>query len=134
MSGSLFIDSSMQAAKAALDGLNLQQQAISRNIANIDTPGYRAQTVNFEDVLKRVFQNKNQLPLTSTNTAHLSAPAQSAAFSVTDRPGGSVRADQNDVDIDVELTDMAENQIQYQALTESVNHKFGLLKNIAASK
>jgi len=134
MSGSLFIDNAMQSAKAALDGLNLQQQAISRNIANIDTPGYRAQTVNFEDVLKRVFQNNNKLALTTTNSAHLSAPAEAAGFTVSARPGGSVRADQNDVDIDVELTDMAQNQIQYQALTESVTNKLGLLKAIVADK
>ncbi|MDR3572535.1 MAG: flagellar basal body rod protein FlgB [Anaerolineaceae bacterium] len=134
MSGSLIIDSAMQAAQSALDGLNLQQQAISRNIANIDTPGYRAETVNFEDVLKRVFQNRATLAMNTTDPAHLTAPDEAANFMMSQRPGGSVRADQNDVDIDVELTDMAQNQIQYQALTESVSNKFTLLKNIVADK
>ena len=131
MGDSLFIDNSIQAAKNALDGLSMQQQLISRNMANIDTPGYRAQTINFEDVLKRVYEKNDTLPMARSNAAHLASPTQAAGYSVSYRPGGSMRADQNNVDVDVELADMSEVGIQYQAISQALAKKYEILKNIA---
>lgn len=132
MSDSLFADSAMRTAKVALDGLSLRQQAISRNLANIDTPGYQAQTVNFEETLKRLSQKDGSLALKITNAAHQASPdAQGAGFSLLARSGGSFRADQNNVDVDVEMTDMSEVGIQYQALTQAISKKLLLLKTLA---
>ena len=132
MSDSLFADSATRAAKFALDGLSLRQQAVSRNLANIDTPGYQAQTVNFEDTLKHALEHDGSLPMEVTNTAHLtSASDADAIFSVSMRPGGSFRADQNNVDVDVEMTDMSEAGIQYQAVSQVISQKLLLLKTLA---
>ena len=131
MIDSLFADNATRAAQIALNGLSLRQQAISRNIANVDTPGYQSKTVNFEDTLKRVFNKDDSLPLKKTNTAHLASPANKVAFSVATRPGGSFRADQNNVDVDVEMSDMSETGIQYQAVTQLVSKKLQLLKSLA---
>jgi flagellar basal-body rod protein FlgB len=132
MSDSLFADSALRTARAALDGLSLRQQAISRNLANVDTPGHQAQTVNFEETLKRLSQKDGSMALETTDAAHLAAPAaQKAGFSVSARPGGSFRADQNNVDIDVEMTDMSEAGIQYQAVSQAVSKKLLLLKTLA---
>jgi flagellar basal-body rod protein FlgB len=131
MSDSLFADSATRAAKIALDGLSLRQQAISRNVANIDTPGYQAKTVNFEETLKRMFNREPSLPLKMTNAAHQASPTQQVGFSLSDRLGGSLRADQNNVDIDVEMADMSEAGIQYQAVTQLVSKKLLLLKSLA---
>jgi flagellar basal-body rod protein FlgB len=131
MSDSLFADNAMRAAKGALDGLSLRQQAISRNLANIDTPGYHAQTINFEETLKRLLHKNNSLPLEITNISHQTSAAQEATFSLSARPGGSFRADQNNVDIDVEMTDMSETGIQYQAVSQAISQKLLLLKTLA---
>lgn len=132
MSDSLFTDSATRAAKLALDGLSLRQQAISRNLANIDTPGYQAQTVNFEDTLKHTLKNDGSLQMQATNAAHLASPADGdASFSASMRPGGSFRADQNNVDVDVEMTDMSEVGIQYQAVSQAISQKLLLLKTLA---
>jgi flagellar basal-body rod protein FlgB len=131
MIDSLFADNASRAAKAALDGLSLRQQAISRNIANVDTPGYQAQTVNFEDTLKSMLNNSGTLSLTTTNTAHQASPTRAAGFTVSNRAGGSFRADQNNVDIDAELSDMSEVGIQYQAVSQLVSKKLQLLKTLA---
>jgi flagellar basal-body rod protein FlgB len=132
MIDSLFADNAMRTAKVALDGYSLRQQAISRNLANVDTPGYKAQTVNFEETLKRLSQKDGNLPLKLTNVSHLaSSAAQTAGFSLSARPGGSLRADQNNVDIDVEMTDMSEVGIQYQAVSQLVSSKLQLLKSLA---
>ena len=132
MSDSLFTDSATRAAKLALDGLSLRQQAISRNLANIDTPGYQAQTVNFEDTLKHALGHNESLPMEVTNVAHLASSSDAnAVFSVSTRPGGSFRADQNNVDVDVEMADMSEVGIQYQAVSQAISQKLLLLKTLA---
>ena len=132
MSDSLFTDSATRAAKLALDGLSLRQQVISRNLANIDTPGYQAETVNFESTLKRALENDGSLPMQVTNAVHLASPSEAnTGFSVSLRPGGSFRADQNNVDVDVEMTDMSEAGIQYQAVSQAISQKLLLLKTLA---
>jgi len=132
MADSLFSDVSMVTAQAALDGLSLRQQAISRNIANVDTPAYQAVTVDFQDTLNRLVGNETgELPLKLTNEAHLSTAESENYFQTELRPGGSYRADQNNVDIDTEMADMAEAGIQYQALSQSVSQKLLLLKTLA---
>jgi flagellar basal-body rod protein FlgB len=132
MADSLFVDNASRAAKVALDGLSLRQQAISRNLANADTPGYKAQTINFEDTLKNMFNRDDSLRLTQTNSAHLEpTTTQNASFSLTSRPGGSMRADENNVDVDIEMADMAEVGIQYQAVTQLISKKLLLLKTLA---
>ena len=131
MSASLFSDVSSVTAKAALDGLSQRQQAISRNIANIDTPGYQAETVDFQETLSRMVDDDTLLPLTTTHEAHLTTAESEPPFSVSLRPGGSYRADQNNVDVDVEMADMSEVGIQYQAISQAVSKKLMLLKTLA---
>jgi flagellar basal-body rod protein FlgB len=131
MTDSIFSDNAARAAKLALDGLSLQQQAISRNLANIDTPGYQAQTVNFEETLKRALDGGPTLAMNVTNDLHQVSAEQRLSFSSSLRPGGSYRADQNNVDIDVEMIGMSEAGIQYQAISQTISQKLLLLKNIA---
>jgi len=133
MSSSFVIDRTMQAAMTALDGLSQRQNAISRNLANVDTPGYQAQTVNFEDTLKQAVSAHNRLPMDVTDASHSTGvSAARAGFTLVNRPGVSQRADGNNVDIDVEMIDMSEAGISYQALTQAVTRKFALLKTIAS--
>jgi flagellar basal-body rod protein FlgB len=131
MSDSLFSDNATRVAKVALDGLSLRQQAISRNLANIDTPGFKAQTVNFQETLDRMVDKGSLLPLTLTDDSHLTTAADTTGFSLTLRPGGSSRADENNVDVDAEMIDMSEAGIQYQAVSQAISKKLLLLKTLA---
>ncbi len=127
-------DKSLEIAKLTLDGLAQRQEVIGQNLANVDTPGYQAQTLNFEDLLKRAMNGSAPLSLESTNPAHISLGSQASTFSTGLRQGGSWRSDGNDVDIDVELNQMAETGIRYQAITQLVSQKFSLLKALAVSR
>ena len=131
MSDSLFADNATRAAKVALEGLSLRQQAISRNLANIDTPGYHAQTVDFEKTLQQLLHQGGSLSLRLTDSAHQLSSSQEMRFSLSARPGGSFRADQNNVDVDVEMTEMSEAGIQYQAVSQAISQKLLLLKTLA---
>jgi flagellar basal-body rod protein FlgB len=134
MPDSLFSDDAFRSAKIALDGLNLRQQIIGRNISNVDTPGYRSQTVRFEDALKSAMKTDQHIGMESTNTGHLAAPRATAGYISTPRPGGSVRADGNNVDIDVEMIQMSEDAIRYQTMSQLVSKKLLLLKTISIAR
>jgi flagellar basal-body rod protein FlgB len=134
MAGSWLSDDTMRVVKTALDGVSLRQQVISRNLSNVDTPGYRSQQVNFEDAVRQAMGRSSTLRMQATEQAHFSGGIGKTGFQVNERPGGSLRADQNDVDVDVELTQMSEAGIQYQALTQSASKKLLLLKAIATSR
>lgn len=123
-------DDAIRDAKVALDGLAFRQSLIGRNIANIDTPGYRASDVNFETQLKRARRELDDVHMWKTHGGHLASPSQLPGMQVKLRRGGSLRADGNNVDIDVELTQMAESGVRYQALTQLVSKKLLLLKSI----
>lgn len=135
MTDSIISDKAMRAAQAALDGLAMQQELIGQNLSNVDTPGYKAQTVDFQSALRRALNTETgpgKVEMATTNSAHLASPDRVDQAQVSLRKGGSVRADGNDVDIDVELTQMTEAGIQYQAITQLVSKKFLLLKNIVS--
>ncbi len=118
----------------ALDGLALRQQVVSRNLSNVDTPGYQAQTVTFEQALQQAQDPSRQtkLKLAVTQPAHLveAAVHPREPVGVELRQGGTQRADGNNVDVDVELTQMAETGIRYQALSQLITGKFQGLRNI----
>ena len=132
---SLLSDSALQAASLALDGLSLRQQIIGHNLANVDTPGYKAQQVNFESTLRQALDEDapQDLTLAKTNPAHLPFRDESTHFTdITLRQGGSTRADGNNVDIDVEMVQMTETNVRYQALTQLASKKLLLLREISA--
>jgi flagellar basal-body rod protein FlgB len=133
MSG-IIDDDAFRSAKIALSGLSRRSDMIGQNLANIDTPGYKAQTLNFETAVKRALQGTGSISMETTNPGHMAAPADSKVFVSGFRQGGSERVDGNNVDSDVELTQLTETGIRYQALTQLVNKKFSLLKTIAASR
>jgi flagellar basal-body rod protein FlgB len=135
MSFSWVDDVTMRTLRVGLDGLSLRQQVIGKNIANIDTPGYQAQQVNFEDAIQKALSKQDQIPLRVTDSRQISnGPAEALGMNFSNRPGGSFRTDENNVDIDVELSEMSEAGIQYQALTQAASKKLLLLKTIATSR
>jgi flagellar basal-body rod protein FlgB len=134
MSNSIFADDALQAASLALKGLSARQQVISNNVANVDTPGYSAQQVDFETTLKRTLNaSSSKVAMLKTDIAHLDFSSTLAAnfLSTSNREGGTYREDGNNVDIDTELIDMSETNIKYQAISQGLSSKLLLLKSIA---
>src|SRR5713226_9165115 len=91
----------------ALDGLALRQRVTSDNVANVDTPGYRASRVEFEDVLHSALERGRG--------ADGSEPEQRPRV-VTPRLHG--QSDGNNVDIDTEMVLLAETNLTYNALAQ----------------
>ncbi len=131
MTESITSDSAIQAAQNALNGLTKKQEVISQNLANIDTPGYQAQAVDFETTLTNALKGKGRLHMIKSDPAHMdTASKQSDVIQINSRKGGTERADGNNVDIDTELVDMTETVVNYQAMVQTIAKKFALLKQI----
>lgn len=100
----------------ALDGLSLRQNVIADNIANIDTPGFRATSVDFESSLANAISTGNLDAATVTTTP-------------TNTPVG---ADGNNVDLRKETMAAMQTVFQYQMLTRAVNDRMDLVKTAAS--
>lgn len=131
MSNSIISDATAQAVKSALNGLTKKQEVISQNLANVDTPAYQSQTVDFQTTLNNTIKSSGTLHLAKNNSAHMdSASNQKDLIQISSRKGGTDRADGNNVDIDVEMVDMTETVVNYQAMVQTLTKKFALLKQI----
>ena len=112
----------------AADASWMRQEAISNNIANVNTPGYKRQDVAFEDSLQEAISN-SRYRSTDEKVANLSK-ADLRIRSYTDSSGFSYRLDGNNVDIDTESAALARNQLKYNALVDSINHEFSMIKAV----
>jgi len=121
----------------SLDGLSQRSQAISNNVANVDTPNFKAAEVNFEQQLASALNRQpagDELPLALTHGAHIPANG-TAHISPDDIQPASVqlltttmRNDGNSVDVDREMARLAETQLSYQASTQLLNQKLRLFR------
>jgi len=121
--------------EGGLDGLSLRNKVLADNIANVDTPNFKRSDVNFENVLQAALggEDPGQLELKRTSPLHLSGFAVSGADFVIQDQSTSYRNDGNNVDIDAEMTKLAENTIEYNALTRSLSSHLALLRQVIQS-
>lgn len=107
----------------------LNQNVISSNIANADTPGYKAKAVEFESALRDALGVGDQIPVEQSDPRHIihqtTDPVQPEIY---DDPNGVESLDGNTVDRAAEMAKMAENQILYDASAEMLKRKLGMLK------
>lgn len=112
-------------------GLNFSStkgKAIAQNIANIDTPNYKAKNVSFKQTLQDVQQQS--ISAYRTNNLHFAFGSKVSQPGVSSYANFQYRQDGNGVDMDKEQADLAANQIYYNALVDRLNGKFGTLQNV----
>ena len=117
------------ALNTALNLRLVNQNVISGNIANADTPGYKAKKVEFESALRDALDISDQLSADRTHVKHMShSSSDSVEPAIYEDPNGVESLDGNTVDRAAEMARMAENQILYDAATEMLKKKLGMLK------
>lgn len=95
------------AISSALDGLALRQRTIANNIANVNTPGYHAERVSFEDALARSVQ-----------------AGDGYAVARTERSLEPTRADGNNVNLDTETLSNIDTVLRYQFAARAAEGPF----------
>jgi flagellar basal-body rod protein FlgB len=109
-------DTTQIGLERALTGSSLRQEAIASNIANVNTPGYRRQDVDFQSALQAAWgQGKDGVSRVS--------PAVGVDAS------SAVRQDGSSVDIDVEAAAQAKNGLQYEALSAVIKTRLSILRS-----
>ena len=112
----------------AADAAWQRNEAISNNIANVDTPGYKRQDVAFESVLQQALGN-NRYESMDDKVANVNL-SRLRGRAYVDYANYSYRLDGNNVDIENENAMLAENQLKYQGLISSINQEFTNLKTV----
>ena len=112
----------------AADAAWQRNEAISNNIANVDTPGYKRQDVAFESVLQHALGN-NRYESMDDKVANVDL-SRLRGRAYLDYANYSYRLDGNNVDIENENVMLAENQLKYQGLISSINQEFTNLKTV----
>ncbi len=129
-------------ASKALHYRHIRSDLISSNIANIDTPFYKAKDISFEQALALEAQKLEAvksptLTLAKTDLAHLSPlPTDENAFdraTIFMRPNHAQRNDGNSVDLDIETTQMSKNAVMINALSNALKKRISLMKTVIDS-
>lgn len=121
----------------AMTAANIRQEIIANNIANVNTPNYRKSVVEFEELLARELygEDDKKLKMVRTHDRHL-PPEQlpyHAEPTISVDHGTIMRADDNNVDIDIEMASLAKNQLYYNAVATELNGYVSRLKNAITS-
>jgi flagellar basal-body rod protein FlgB len=113
----------------ALNYSTTKQKVISQNIANVDTPNYKAKDVSFKAAFNEALGES--LVANRTNARHfVFNKTNHSSSTIITKNQVSYNESGNSVDIDQEMADLATNQIYYNALTERISGKFSSLQNV----
>ena len=127
----------LSGVERAMDGLALRFQAEAHNVANINTPGYRRQSVPFEDSLRSAIE-ESQVPINPDNPSNGPIP-DPTAFLKTWTPTITVdslpqRVDGNSVSIEQEMGDLAKTVQEFETETEWVASEYRDIKFVIDAK
>lgn len=112
-------------------GLNyasLKNKAIAQNIANVDTPNYKAKDVSFKQVLAE--EQGTTISANRTNTRHYNFKIAQSNSKVFNYENFRYRHNGNGVDMDAEQASLAENTIYYNALIDRISGKLNTLNTV----
>lgn len=107
-------DDMMTILSKTMDGLSLRHQVIADNIANVDTPGFKAKDARFEDEL----------------SVAIARGKPESARPVIYECQGKTGLDGNSVDIHMEAAKMAETTVLYATMSRLVSERFSLLRSV----
>lgn len=107
---------------AALDGLSERQRVIARNVANLQTPGYTAQTVSFEDALAAAVGDDGSVDY--------SALPEAISYGTS---GAAPDLNGNNVSLEDETLNGTETNLKYQLALRAVEGRFNAMRDVLRS-
>jgi flagellar basal-body rod protein FlgB len=112
--------------QSALDASSVRQQVISNNLANAETPGYKAKQVVFEDILKQKLADQSNFIGKRTDPRHIPIgdSFNIPTAQIVENDDTVMQNNGNNVDVDQEMTNMGKNALWYYSLTQQLNNQF----------
>lgn len=121
-----------QRLEGAVNAASLRQRVIANNIANVDVPYFKRADVAFEEMLTHALgaHGESSLAGKMTNARHI--PINNSYLSpapqvITDE-STTINNNRNNVDIDKEMSLLAENQLRYNLLVQQVSHDVKMMR------
>ncbi len=116
----------------AIQAASMRQQVLANNIANVDTPNFKRSDVVFEEMLAQAM-GPGGTPVLALKTSHPQHISNGGSYGV---PAPKVVAEEstvinnsrNNVDIDKEMTMLAQNQLRYNLLIQQVSHEIKMMR------
>lgn len=118
-------DTALSRVETVLDYLTRRHEALSANVANASTPGYRSVDVRFDDVLGEELDN---LRIVRTSDKHFEIVASDPEMTVYEVEGQPPGADGNNVELDRELLSMSLNRLRFQMGVQAAMSRVRTLK------
>lgn len=129
----LFNRATLNTLKVGIEGTNMRHEAITNNIANVDTPEYQRATVSFEDQLRRAL-NRTDFRGDTNHPGHFIIGGPHEVRAVRSRVDidneTRYRADRNNINIDTEMADLAQNTNRNIQFTEMIKRSYSGLENV----
>ena len=123
-------DKTTSALSTALNMRLLKHNVLSSNIANAETPHYHAKKLDFEEALARALDIDGLRGMSTSNPDHFSVGGKSSKVNpdIYENPEGAINNDGNTVDLEKEMSSLAENTIMYRAALQLINKKLAALR------
>ena len=118
-----------RALENAIDIAQKRNNVIASNISNADTPRYRSRDVDFKKTLARTLESGQELNLAKTNTGHIDLGVNGSSRVETIEDNNEWNG-YNWVNIDKEMTKLAENNLMHRASVEALLRKIAILKEV----
>ncbi len=100
---------------------SMNQQVISSNVANLNTPGYVSKELSFENTLQEALEG-GALPMATSNAQHVDTSSLRTAMRAPEMKSVGP------VDLDREMVNLARNNVEYQYMVTMLNKKFAMFK------
>ncbi len=119
-------DNTFKALEKKLDLTFKRHAVMASNVANAETPGYKAREVDFAGVLKNTL-GKNTSPMAKTHNSHMEVGQSKSEFITYDNVG-AVGPDGNNVDLDITMGKISRNSAAYTGTINLIQMKLRLLR------
>ena len=116
---------------ASLDGLALRQQVHAENLANIDTEGYKAKTVDFEGVLASAMKGES-LGLRFGNPFGANSAIGDASTGGSLSSAFAVKRGNKGVDRTTEVAAMMNDNVRFRVMTQQVTNQISAVRSVIA--
>ncbi len=128
-----FFDKTTDALAASLRMRQMRHSVTSSNIANAETPNYKAKKLDFENALASAFDSNGAATMDATHAEHFKGAGglgdvKSLVPDVYDNPDAALNNDGNTVDLEKEMAALSENSILYKAALQLINKKMAAVK------
>ena len=115
----------------------MRQEILASNIANAETPGYKAKRIDFEAALARALNIEGTNQINTSNPKHFDVGGggiEDIEPQIYEDPNGQVSENGNTVDREKEMALMAENKLMFDAAVQLLNKKLALKKYLLSAE